>query len=490
MSAHEHVGPARFRVNNKLKWGLFILCSALVTTCAQPPSLLEEVLALGELRVVTHNSPTTYYIGANGPEGPEYDLIRGFADYIGVELKIRTTERFNDLIPAVEFGTAHVAAAGLTITPERAQRVHFGPSYRHIKQYVVYKLGTGRPRGIDDLRGKRLEVVSGSSYVETLKAARAAYPDLTWSENPHGDMAGMLVGVAEEAIDYTVADSTLFQIYRNYLPEIRVGFEMASDDQLAWAFPRRHDRSLLEHAEAYLSRARDSGFIAQLEERYYSRSERFDYVGTRRFMRDFRDKLPAYRDLFQKAGAAQQLDWRLLAAIGYQESHWDPDAVSPTGVRGIMMLTQSTAGFIGIDDRVDPAQSIRGGADYLMQIKERFPKSITEPDRTWFALASYNVGYGHVQDARRIAEGLGKNPNLWLNLKETLPLLAQRKYYEHTRHGYARGWEPVMYVENIRNYYDILVWLTRDKSDRGKSEPDPRPTIADGSPTDGNSRSG
>ncbi len=490
MSAHENVRPARFRVNNKLTSGLFALCAALLATCAQPPSILEEVRALGELRVVTHNSPTTYYIGANGPEGPEYDLIRGFADYIGVQLKVTTAERFNDLIPTLELGTAHVAAAGLAITPERARRVDFGPSYRQVKQYVVYKLGTGRPRGINDLQGKRLEVVSGSSYVETLKAAQAAYPALTWSENPHADMAGMLVSVAEQAIDYTVADSNLFQIYRNYLPEIRVAFEMASDDRLAWAFQRRNDRSLLEQAEAYLSLAKDNGFIAQLEERYYNRSERFDYVGTRRFMRDIRVKLPAYRDLFRRAGAAQQLDWRLLAAIGYQESHWDPEAVSPTGVRGIMMLTESTAGAVGIDDRVDPAQSISGGADYLMQIKERFPKSIAEPDRTWFALASYNVGYGHVQDARRITERLGKNPNLWLNLKETLPLLAQRRYYEHTRHGYARGWEPVMYVENIRNYYDILVWLTRDTTERETSKPDPRPTIADSSPDGGRSRRG
>jgi len=479
MSTHEHVRPDRFRTNNKLKWGLILSLAALVTTCGQPPSLLDEVLALDELRVVTQNSPTTYYTGAHGPEGPEYDLIKGFADYIGVKLKLTTAERFSDIIPAVESGKAHVAAAGLTVTPERARRVDFGPSYTTVKEFVIYKLGTRRPRSIADLRGKRLEIMAGSSYIESLKNERSGNPDLAWSENPHEDIAGLLVQVAEREIDYTVADSTLFSIYRNYLPEIRVGFELAAGNPLAWAFPRRHDHSLLMRAKSYMAMVKDNGFLDQLEDRYYKRTQRFDYVGTRRFMRDFGDKLPTYRELFENAGVQEKLDWRLLAAIGYQESHWDPEAVSPTGVRGIMMLTQSTAGSIGVDDRVDPEQSISGGADYLVQVKERFPASIVEPDRTWFALAAYNVGYGHVQDARRITEQMGRDPDLWFNVKQSLPLLTQRTYYTHTRHGYARGWEPVLYVENIRNYYDILVWLTRDTSTEPEAAPDPIPTIAD-----------
>jgi membrane-bound lytic murein transglycosylase F len=169
-------------------------------------------------------------------------------------------------------------------------------------------------------------------------------------------------------------------------------------------------------------------------------------------------------------------DGRLLAAIGYQESHWDPAAISPTGVRGLMMLTRNTASVLGVEDRIDPAQSIPGGAKYLEQLKARLPSSIKEPDRTWFALASYNVGYGHVQDARAITEQMGKEPDLWAHVKDNLPLLAQHSWYSNTRHGYARGWEPVMYVENIRNYYDILVWLT--EGDDSKPEID-LPTVAE-----------
>jgi membrane-bound lytic murein transglycosylase F len=484
MSAHEHVRPAHAQVkknpgNKNMKWGLLILLASLVTTCGQPPSLLEEILSLGELRVVTRNSPTTYYTGAHGAEGFEYDLISQFADFIGVRLKITTTDRFSDLLPAVESGRAHVAAAGLTITPDRSKRVTFGPSYKKVKQNVIYRLGDNRPRNIEQIVGKRLEVVSGSSYVETLEAARIRYPDLIWSENPHADIADLMVDVAERNINYTVADDTLFKVYRNYLPEIRMAFELAGDDELAWAFPRRHDRSLVEQAEAFIAKAEDEGMLKRLEERYYGRMRRFDYVGTRQFIRDYRGKLPAYREMFEAAAVENDLDWRLLAAIGYQESHWDPKAVSPTGVRGIMMLTRNTAGSIGVDDRVDPAQSISGGAEYFMRVKSRFPKTITEPDRTWFALASYNVGYGHVADARRITQQNHENPDLWIDVKRSLPLLAKRSHYVHTRHGYARGWEPLMYVENIRNYFDILVWLSRDSEPANEKQEDAQPAIAE-----------
>ncbi len=459
--------------------GLIIVCSALIATCGQPPSLLDEVLSLGELRVVTRNSPTTFYTGANGPEGPEYDLVKGFAAFIGVELRLQTSERFADLIPAVEDGRAHLAAAGLTVTPERAARVDFGPRYQEVKQYLIYKIGSTRPRSIEDIAGKRLEVIASSSYAETLRQAQSMRPELVWTENPHADLAELLAGVASRKIDYTVADSTLFHIYQNFVPEIRVGFELTTGDSLAWAFPQRHDRSLIEQAEAYMEMIRNNGDLDRIMERYYHRTRRFDYVGTRRFIRDTTRTLPRFLDLFEAAGAAQQVDWRLLAAIGYQESHWDPQAISPTGVRGIMMLTERTARIMGLDDRVDPAQSIAGGARYFSRSKHRLPASIHEPDRTWFALAAYNVGYGHVQDARKITRELGQDPNRWAHVKQSLRLLARQSWYVNTVHGYARGWEPVMYVENIRNYYDILIWLTRELPAEPVAAETAVPAIAD-----------
>lgn len=440
---------------------LIACCGSLLATCSTPPTLLQEVRALGELRVVTRSSPTTYYLGARGPQGPEFELIQGFARFLGVELKLTVVDRFGDLLGEVESGRAHVAAAGLTVTPERARRVAFGPGYQTVHQYLVYRRGRGKPRSLDDLHGRRVEVVADSSYADQLRTLQAVDDGIAFRENPTADVAELLLAVSRGELDYTVADSNLFKIYRNLVPEIRLGFELSLEDTLAWAFPRRPEQSLEREAAHYLDFIRANGDLERIMDRYYGHTSRFNYVGTRRLIRDYRNKLPAYREYFETAAKSLGMDWRLLAAIGYQESHWDPEAVSPTGVRGIMMLTENTASVMGVADRVDPAQSIAGGAEYLARLKRQFPPVIREPDRTWFALAAYNIGLAHVQDARELTEQFGQDPNLWVHVRENFQKLSQRRWYSQTANGYAPGWEPVMYVENVRNYFDILVWLTR-----------------------------
>jgi len=439
---------------------LFIFIVVLLGTCSRPPTLLEEVVEQGELRVVTRNSPTAYYVGAHGPEGPEYDLIKGFATFIGVELKIYEAERFADVLPEVINGNAHIAAAGLSVTPERLKRVRFGPGYETVEQQLIYRRGSYKPRKFDDLKGKKLEVAPGTSYIDTMAGLQREIPDFTWSENPNADVSDLLVDVANGTIDYTVADSTIVSIYQNFIPEIRVAMTLSEGDSLAWAFQKRNDRSLIAEAERYFAFIRENGDLQRIKERYYRQTHQFDYVGTRTFRRHIEKRLSKYEPYFKEAEENTGLDWRLLAAVSYQESHWNRHAVSPTGVRGLMMLTQRTARVMGIDNRTDPEQSIRGGAAYLDQLRERISPEVREPDRTWLALAAYNVGYGHLRDAQNIVRRQRGDPNSWLDVKQALPLLAKRKYYSQTTYGYARGWEPVKYVENIRTYYRIMQWLS------------------------------
>ena len=414
---------------------------------------------------MTRNHPTTYYTGPEGPEGPEYELLEGFARFLGVELLLQTSDRFTELLPAVERGEAHIAAAGISVTPEREKRVDFGPGYQEVTEHLIYKLGTGKPKGFDDLAGKRLEVVSGTSYVETLGHIQQTNRDLVWTENPHVEVAELLKQVSGEAIDYTIADSTVFSVYRNQVPDIRVAFDIGDSKELAWAFPKRYDRSLIEQAERYFVFIRGNGDLKRILDRYYGPTSRFDYVGTLTFIRHYEHRLTGYQPSFKRAAELTGIDWRLLASIGYQESHWDPEAVSPTGVRGLMMLTKRTAGALGITDRIDPEQSILGGAMYFRRLKERIPAEVKEPDRTWFALAAYNVGYDHLKDARTIVRLQGGNPDRWVDVKQALPLLAEQKWHSQLPGGYARGWEPVQYVENIRTYYDIMQWLGSDEMD-------------------------
>ena len=242
-----------------------------------------------------------------------------------------------------------------------------------------------------------------------------------------------------------------------------MALDLQVEGPIAWAFRKDDGDSLLRRADEYLIKARREGVLAQVHDRYYGHTERFDYVGTRAFVRHFDSRLPRYRQAFEQAGNAHGVDWRLLAAIGYQESHWRAEAVSPTGVRGIMMLTKATAEYLDVEDRLDPESSIFGGAEFYARQTERIPDSVEEPDRTWMALAAYNVGFNHLLDARQIVEWEGGDPDAWVDVSKALPLLAKERWYSRVKYGYARGWEPVLYVNNIRNSDNILRWITANE---------------------------
>jgi len=443
-----------------------LLALLMLTTCSTAPSTLEEVLESGELRVITRNGPTTFYRGPLGYEGPEFYRVEAFRAFLeekygrSITVDYQIADTMNEVFSALESGRVHLAAASLTVTEARKQRVQFGPSYQNVSQFLVYRLNSGRPRDFEDLRGKRLEVLAGSSFAETLRVRQAEHPELAWAEVPYAETSDLLQAVQDRELDYTVVDSIDYYVHRFYMPDLRPAFEIKAEDRLAWGFPR-DATGLPAEAATFFDSQDEQGLQAQIEERYYSHINRFDYVGTRTFRRHYKSRLPAFREMFRKASQQTGLDWRLLAAIGYQESHWNPDAVSPTGVRGLMMLTSTTAGGLGVQDRHDAAESIAAGSQYLLNIYNRLD-NIPHPDRTWFALAAYNVGYGHLQDARRLARMHGEDPDSWQVIKTKLPLLAKREFHTQVPYGYARGWEPVGYVENVRTYFEILSWLTLD----------------------------
>ena len=439
------------------------ILAALVGTCSSPPSMIDQIIELGELRVVTRDTPTSYFVGPDGPAGPEYDLFRGFAESLGVTLVIETVESVSEILPHVNEGKSHMAAAGLSMTESRREFLSFGYPYNSVDMHIIYKLGSGKPRSIEETIGRYIEVVASSSHSDMMDSLSVAYPELDWSENADVEVVDLLEKVARGELDFTIADSTEFNIQRHFYPDLRIALDLQIADPIAWAFKKKEGDSLLARADEYLIRANRIGFLARVNDRYFGHTEKFDYVGTRAFIRHFESRLPRYRELFEGAADNAGVDWRLVAAIGYQESHWRSHAVSPTGVRGIMMLTEATADYLDIEDRMDPASSIFGGARFYARQTERIPDSVDEPDRTWMALAAYNVGFNHIKDARQIVEWQGGDPDTWVDLSQALPLLAKQKWYSRVPYGYARGWEPVLYVNNIRSYYNIIRWLTENE---------------------------
>ena len=439
---------------------IIITIAGLIGTCSSPPPLLDQVLETGELRVVTRDSPTAYTISPDGPSGPEYDLAQAFADELGVTLIIEPVASVSEILPKLLSGEAHMAAAGLSITDSRREYLNFGHPYESVDVHLIYKLGTGKPRSINDVLDRSIEVMASSSHVDLLESIQTSYPSLEWTENADIEVAELMTKVAMGEIELTVADSPDFNIQRHFYPDLRIALDLDIGDPVAWGFPKGTADTLLARADDFLISADRAGMLAQVHDRYYGYTKKFDYVGTRNFIRHFENRLPRYREMFENAGEEWDVDWRLLAAIGYQESHWRAKAVSPTGVRGIMMLTLDTAAYLGLDDRLDPKSSIFGGAQFYARQTERVADSVPDPDRAWMALAAYNVGFNHIKDARTIVKQQGGDPDTWIDMSEALPLLSQRKWYSKLPYGYARGWEPVLYVNNIRAYYNILKWLT------------------------------
>ncbi len=449
---------------------LLVFAVFLLGACTNPTPLLEVIQDEGELVVATRNSPTTYYQGPEGFAGLEYELVQLFAKHLGVRARFVLPDDFDQILPMVATREVHLAAAGLTVTPLRETLVRFGPSYQEITQQVVYKAGHRRPRKVEDLIGAQLEIVAGSSHEEELRRLSADYPGLHWEATRDLEPSELLFLVNEELIDYTIADSNELALNRRYYSKLAAGFNLTEPQNLAWAFAHAEDDSLYNAMLVFFDRITRNGTLAQLIERYYGYAEKLNFVEARDFRRHVALRLPRYIPFFQKAAQDTGMDWQLLAAIGYQESHWNPKAISPTGVRGIMMLTQATARQLGIAKRTDPEQSILGGARYIRLMERRIPKRVKEPDRLWLALAGYNIGFGHLEDARIITQQQGGDPDKWADVKQHLPLLTQKKWYKQTRYGYARGREPVRYVDNIRGYYDLLKWINRQQDEPDKAK--------------------
>lgn len=441
-----------------LSAGLLLVAVACTPTNDNqaPTRSLQEIRESGKLVVLTRNAPTAWYIGKDGePTGPEYDMVEAYASHLGVDVEFKIRHSVKEILAALEEGEGDLAAAGLTITDKRKERFLFGPVYQDVTQQAVCRRDNVQPESVEELVGLDIEVIADSSYSQRLEYLKEDHPKLEWSEADGLSTEELLYAVWQRELDCTVADSNIVDINRRYFPELTAPFNLNRAESLGWVMSvDRND--LRKSIEDWFDAFEKSDRLAHLKEQYYGFFEVFDYVDTRRFIQRIDERFPRYRDYFKQAAEQYDLPYWTLAAQAYQESHWSARARSPTGVKGIMMLTLNTAGAMGVENRLDPKQSIFGGAKYLSKLKHRFDEAVTEPDRTWLALAAYNVGRGHLHDAQTLARKQDLNPHRWGDIKQVLPLLSEKRYYRRLKYGYARGTEPVRYVRRIREYQHIL----------------------------------
>ncbi|OOF71003.1 membrane-bound lytic murein transglycosylase MltF [Rodentibacter caecimuris] len=405
------------------------------------------------LIVGTINNPISYFINATGESGLEYELAKQFAEYLGVNLKIKVLDSTEALFTALENHEIDIAAANIRFQPKRVEEFQIGPAYGSASWQLVYRKEGPRPRNLAEI--DQLVIFNNSELNGLLTEAQKEYSNLKWQINPQVTQEELLLQVAEGKLDYTIANSVEVAAARQIRPQLAVSFDLTDEATVHWYLASSSYSELQASLLDFMNNALETGLMARLEEKYFRHISQFDYVDTRSYMNAIEKVLPKFQPLFEKYKG--ELDWRLLAAVAYQESHWIPDATSPTGVRGIMMLTKDTADRMKITDRTDPEQSIKAGSEYLHWLISQIPDTVPQEDRIWYALSAYNMGLGHLLDARRLTKNLGGNPDNWLDVKKNLPLLAEKRYYSNLKYGYARGYEAQQYVENIRRYMNGIM---------------------------------
>lgn len=416
---------------------------------------ISKIKKEGKIIVLMRNAPTIYYQGAEGPAGFEYELMSDFAEFLDVKLEIKLYDGMSELLSAIDDKKGDIASGSITKTKARNDTLLFGPEYYNVSEVVVYKRGQKKPKEINDLKNYSFMISSNTSYISTLQELKKDHPKLKWKVTDELSTEQLLYRVYKKKLDCTVADKNIFDINRRYYPGIRIAFPIKEDQSLAWVIneDKRYIKKVLKY---WLRKYKRSGDYDRLVAKYYDYSKIFDYVDTRAFHRKIKNTLPKYKTVFMEVAKKYDFPWQLLAAQSYQESHWRSNAKSPTGVRGMMMLTRNTAKSLGVSNRLNPYQSINGGAKYLSKLLKQVPENVYEEDKILFALAGYNVGMAHIKDAISLAEELSIDENRWNEFKTVLPLLTQEKYYKKLKYGYARGNEPVIYVERILNYKNIL----------------------------------
>ncbi len=421
-------------------------------TTSQTP--LEKIIKSRQITVITRNSATCYYLYRDQAMGFEYDLAKAFADFLGVDLKVQIAESWDRMVTEVMSNPQSFIAAGMIITPYRKNQVAFSNGYLATRQHFIVHRRNHRIRKIKDLIGKTVHVRRGTPYQESIEALRLKGIDIQLKLYDDVPTEELIRRVADGTIDITIANSNIARLNRRYYPQIMIQKAITEEDYLRWAVAPTAT-ALQARMNAFIHHIQSNGVFEEIYQRYYAKVEDFDFVDMRAYHRRLKTRLPRYQKTIQNAAEMYGFDWRLIAAQIYQESHFNPMARSHAGAVGLMQLTENTANSLGVIDTYHPEENINAGVEHLKYLFDYF-KEADGLDRLCITLAAYNIGQGHISDARRLAVQQRLDPNKWSSLAQTLPLLRYKKYYRNALYGYCRGTEPVDYVNQIMLYYDIL----------------------------------
>ena len=437
----------------------------------RPPTPLAAPQMGGDLVVEVRPGPVVYFPGIDGNiEGLDADLARLYAAQQKLTLRFVAIDTAAELLTALDSAEAHIGMGGLLRpltdgtgartsvegVPVTPPAVAWTSGYYTVEPLLIYNTDGFKPANWDDLEGATVAYLDAAGLEPEIDAVRAAHPAVRWTPLALPSPVSLVARVSDGTPGYAIVGSLAAAIARNIYLDFEVAFPVGGRRQLAWAVPERFPE-LRADLDRFFERVKRDGTLDRLTERYLPDSRQFQRLDASGLQERMRTVLPQYRALFHDTQEKTGIEWRLLAALAYQESKWDASATSETGVRGFMQITEDTARHLGVKDLLDPAQNVLAAGRYLRDLKEKLPPRIQEPDRTWLALAAYNIGLGHLEDARVLAQRQGLNPDHWRDVKKVLPLLALPEHYEKAKLGFARGGMPVAFVDRVRGYYDVLL---------------------------------
>lgn len=413
------------------------------------------------LRVLTRNNASTYFLWRGELLGFEYELARRFARQHDLRLEMVVPPGRDDLAPWLREGRGDIVAASLTISPERQKEgVAFSRPYHTISEILVTRRDDESLNKPADLTGRRVVVRRSSSYWQSLEKLKQQGIDFTLDAAPEElETEELIDRVARGVYDLTVADSHILDIELTWRDDIRAAFPLGEPRSHGWLV-REQNPQLLKAVNAFLKKEYRGLFYNVTYDKYFKNpkrilshvEQRVDSAGT--------GELSPFDKLARRYAERYGFDWRLVVSQMFQESRFDPQAKSWVGALGLMQVMPRTGKELGLENLRDPETGLHAGVKYLDWLMRRFEPSLPVSERTWFALASYNAGIGHVRDARRLAKRLGYDPDRWFdNVEKAMLQLSKRQYAKKAKHGYVRGHEPVNYVREIRDRYLAYIKL-------------------------------
>ena len=479
--AHRVNGPSStvhpLRRSLLLFAGLVLAVGLALLPVIRAPGPLPPPRISHELVVMVRPGPAFYFTGPDGAlAGFDVELARRFAAEKKLSLRFMLADSAAQVLTAVANEEAHIGAGGLyrplslpptttpvpptaeaTATPKGAvPEVAWTTNVTSSEPVLIYNSDGYKPSNWAALNGETVAFVPDEGFAYEIHTVRIANPEIKWDALALPSVASLISQVSDGTIGYAIVGSIAASLARNIYLDFDVAFPAGGKREIAWAVPPRF-AELKSDLDVFIARLRRDGTLARLADRYMPDPRQIQRIDAGALQEKIRTVLPQYKSLFHDAQEKSGIEWRLLAAIAYQESQWDPNATSSTGVRGIMQITEDTARHLGLSNLMDPAQNVVAAARYFRDLKAKLPARIHEPDRTWLALAAFNIGLGHLEDARVLAQQQKLNADLWSDVKKVLPLLALPEYYQNAKLGYARGGMPVAFVDRVRGYYDVLL---------------------------------